>query len=832
MNLTTELEAFSATSFPDRSITDPSQKTPAWIKQMAGGGVTEFMRSRAGWQLWAHDPNIAENIRYAEGEQDTNQYVRITKGGQGRPDRLEITNRDGSFEEGPGGEQLYSGRHGAGGGAPKDPMGLSSIINAKPLPILPVKLRGLKSTVMQQGYEATITALGKKAKQEADDHEALARLWMDFGPGLKEQGMSPPPELPDPMPETEAEMRTYLDNWQVAAAAELERKVKICWIESGGNQAMSEVADDVLRHGYGGLIDFQLPGKRPQSKRLMPHRGLILPSAYPDYRDLNMFGYLETLTLDQVLRESGDNRRTCNGDNKAWNKEDRTRLGQMAFNTLPENMRNQDPLTGDTPGSGVVTVVRWFFRTDDTDSQEQYQTDDGEWKTKKVKYGSKAQRRNGEVHETTINCLYEATLICGTNLAYGCRKVYDQGRDLHNPQLARMPISIFSAGLVEGRPVSITRNAKGIVDEIERSYRAYMAVKRTYTPNGVNVPPDMLDAMAKAMHIKGDNAQMEAFAHIMFTGNSFIPNINPETGQPMTSAITQNPFGIPEAAAQHLADVFQQLQLLEMVTGANAVVSAATPTGDAQGKGVNQIALQGAANVMSFLRDGLKLIYENHARNLAGRIWLTEKDVPVVGVVSGLDGTRRAVGPLPDLHEYEFFMEVNLGPTNEEKEQFKQNAFLATQGGPAAQITMADYMQICWLIEGNLKTAQRYMAMAVERKARKDEARALNLQKANAEGNATAGQSVEQARQETLRVQDQLERGRLEYARETALLVTHEQIAGQDRNSQRMADAKVETAHIAELGNAARTDASHVHEKEHAVLTAALTPPPPEPVAA
>jgi hypothetical protein len=831
MNLTQDLSAFSNTAFPQRVITDPAAKTPAWIRQMAAAGVTEFMRSQSNWHLWAHDTHIGQNIQYAEGEQDTRQYARLITGSGLTHNSLEVTNRDGIYQ-GPEGEQTTSVS--GGGTGPKDPMGLSSIINAKPLPILPVKLRGLKSTVMQQGYEATITALGKKAKKQAEEHEAELRLWVDFGGALKEQGMSPPPSMPDPMPETEAEIRTYLDNWQVGAAAELERKVKICWIESGGAQQMSEVADDILRHGYGCLADFQLPGQRPVTKRIMPHRGMFLPSAFPDYRDMSMGGYWEVLNLDDVLSESANNRRTCNAAGTNWTKEDRDRLRQLAQSTLPDTMTANDPLTGAmASGTGTVTVIRWYFRTDDLWGQESYRDESGATKKKKVGHDQEEpSKEGGKITRKLLNCLYEATLICGLDLAYNCQKVYDQGRDLHDPSKARMPFSIFVAGLVQGHPVSVTRNAKGIIDEIERSFRAYLAVKRTYTPDGVNVPPDLLEKMAEAMKIGGKNPAMAAYEYIKLTGDSFFPNIDPDTNMPVVSPITANPFGVPEAAAQHLADVFQQMQLLEMVTGANAVVSAATPTGDAMGKGVNQIALQGAANVMSYLRDGLKLIYESHARNLAGRIWLTEKDVPVTGVVSDLDGTKRQVKPVPDLYEYEFFMQVDLGPTVEEKAAFKQNAFAATQGGPAAQITMADYMQICWLVEGNLKTAQRYMAVAVDRKARRDEAKALNLQKANAEGNATAGQAVEEARQKTIQMEHQLRMSELQFTRETAWGGIDRQVQGQDRNSERMADSRVQVATIAEAGDVERTNATHQHEKENTVLTAALQPPPAAPASA
>ncbi|MGI4873224.1 MAG: hypothetical protein ACRYFX_18845 [Janthinobacterium lividum] len=843
MALAQDLALFTNTAYPDRSVQDPTLKTPAWIAKMAKAGVSEFMRSQPDWNMWAHDNTLGENLLYAQGEQNTNQYRRfIGKNGQSATD-IEVTNRDGYFEV-DGDPSSYVSRHGSGGGGSSDPMGLDSIIRAAPLPILPVKLRGLKSTIMQQGYEATITALGRKADQEARDHEATVRLWMDMGEVLQKIGQAPPPGLPDPMPQTEPELRTYLDNWQVEAAADLERKTKICWIESGGTQLLSEVADDFLAHGYGGLIDIQMPGKRPLTERIPPHRGMFLKPDYPDYRDMTQGGYWKAITLEQVMSEAsqGNNnyRQTCNAEGKNWKEEDRKRLRDLAAANLPDRMSADASANeagmGDYANSGMVKVARWYFLTDDLRSVESYQDDSGNWKTRKVK-GDEGAKKGGKVRDTTINCLYECTLVFGTDLAYNCRKVYDQGRDLHNPLKARMPFSLFSTPVVRGHAVSITRNAKGIVDEIERSWRGYMADMRTYMPEGYQVDPRSLQAMADMLKIPGENGPKEAFQHIKQTGDSFLPAYDPDNPLQPVSTITKNPGGIPASATVHLQNLQQQLRLLESVTGANAVVSAATPQGDAQGKGVNQIALQGAANIMAYLRDGLLGVYKNNARNLAGRIWLTEKDVPVTGSVPGMGGQAKPVAARKDLHEYEFFMDVQLGPTPEEVQELRTTAFQATQG-PQPQLNIDDYQQICWLMAGNLKTAQRYMAMAVGRKRRQDQAAAADLQKQNGDVQTQTAQATAKAQDENNEREFQRQQQLEKFRRETSWGTVDRQVQGQLTVARGNQQAKVDVAHISEIGSAARTDAEHAHaaegqaaEHQHnhesTILSAALAPPPP-----
>ena len=734
MTLATDFAAFINAGSP-AATTDSSLRTPAWIRQRCAAGLTEFHRAKAQWPMWAHDPDIAENLRYAHGVQDVRQYVRFNGSSAPAANSLEITNRDGYFDA-DGGYNRAS--RGSASPAGSDPTGLDSIINADPLPILPVKLRGLKATVMAAGYEATITALGKKADSEYAEHAALLREWMDMVQAYAQMGVPQPTKLPDPLPQTEEEYKTYLDDYQVEAAADLERKVQICGIESGIDQLMSELADDLLFQGYGCLIDEQLGPRRPVGKRILPSLGLFLPSAFADYRDRDEGGYLQYLSYADLLSEvEADVDCTCNSDGKPWTDDDRAIIKQLADQALPVGMQ-LDPSLGIVSGSGTLLVVRWKFRADDVRRWKTKTDEAGNQRTRAIKDPKYTLVGKGKLLEVPVNNLYEATLVAGTSLAFSCRKVYDQGRDLHNPLKARLPFSLYAI-TANGRPMSVTRNAKGIVDEIERSWRGYMAVKRTYTPTGTNIPPDMLTLMAESMKFTDENA---AYEFIKRTGDSFFPrNDNNNPGQPVVSPITTNPFGIPEEAVKHLSDMFQQLQLLEMVTGANAVVSATIPKGD-QGKGVNQIALQGAANVMAFLRDGLKNIYENHARNIAGRIWLSEHENPVTGTVPGDGGRQRYVGPNKQLADYEFHMDVRFSPTADEWQQLYAKA---SQASAAGQITIADEMKIQWL--NNLKTAQRYLAMAVARKAREDDARQAKLQEQNGQVQTQSAQAAAQSQQ-------------------------------------------------------------------------------------
>lgn len=817
MNFATDLAAFLTASYPDRSLTDPAKKTAQWIRQMAAAGIADFWRGREDWHLWALDTTIADNLRYAAGEQDTKQYRRFKGGDSGlTANSREVTNRDTDEPAGRGGT---------------DPMGLDSVINAQPLPILPVKLRGLKALIREQRYEATITALGKKATKEAQDHEAEVRLWMDFGDMFKAHGQPPGPGLPDPMPATESELRTYLDDWQVGAAADLERKILICDTESDIDQLMDECADDILNHGYAGLHDNQQPGLRTATERILPGRGIFPPSPYPDYRDMRQCGLIKALNYDELRAEITNLKHTCNADGKQWTKDDWATLQQLAAKSLPSSMGDLDPQLGSRLDTGGIEVVRWYFRSDDLHVQKTYTDNSGNVRTRPQGAAYElAEGDKGKLTKTPVNYLYEATLVCGTGLAYNCRKVLDQGRDLHDPLKARMPVSVYSTPTVSGRPVSMVRNAKGIVDEMERAWRGYMADLRTYMPEGVNISKRALTEMADG--IKGLNGDpMKALEYIKQTGDSFLDqDTDLPPGQAVTQPITKNPGGIPASAQVHLSNLMQQLQLLEAVTGANAVVSAQTP-GTEAGKGTSQIALQGAQNVMAYARDGLRRLYENHARNLAGRIYATDAEIPVTGSAPGPDGQMKPVTKRTDFHEYLFHMKVELGPTQAEWQELYAAANAAVQ---ANQITYADYMKLKWL--RNLKTAQRYMAVAVERKARQDKQDALDLQKANGDVQTQTAQAAATAQQETDAKKGQLTMQELQYARETAWGTVERQVAGQDRSSERMAAAKIEATRIAELGHAARTDADnqheqltttmrHDHERESMVQEAALAAP-------
>lgn len=761
-------------AYPDRTERNPTKKTDkdgAWIRQMCLAGVSEFMRC-AGSKMWYHGrADMSELLSYALGTQDASKYLRVKQGSTAA-----ATLGDLGLD---------------------DPLGLDSILKAEPLPVLPVKLRALEALLDKQQYEASVTGLGPKAEAESRYHQAVVELWMDSGEAPRQLGRTPEGEgLPADLPQTQEEADTYLELRQVAAASMLEQKLLLANSEGKVEQQMTMCKQDLLRYGHGALFDQQRPGERPIPRRLFPGRVLAMPSAVPDCSDLTQAGFVERISIEQLQSEAL-------AAGHKWGKGEWEEIKRLAMLSLPTGTQI-DPTLGTAVQSGAVDVVRWFFLSDDDVVFKTSTTRDGNPVTRRKSADYKNTTGGGQVTRQTVTNLYEGTLVVGGSQAigYNFRKAVEQGRDLGNPLRAALPFSFYVAGQIDGHPVSVVRNAKGLVDEIEREYRGFMADMRSYVPEGYQVSPKALRS-AILKRAGGEKiSEQEAYLYFLMTGGTFAEGIDPETKAVLGPSVVKNPTGIPDSAAKHLSHVFQLLQVLEAVTAANAVVSAATPTPEI-GKGVAAMALQGAADVYSFLYKGQKWMFESMCQHLAARIAYTEHRNPVTGMLKGRNGKRIPVDAYPTLHEYRFHLDVKLAPTDQEWQQLMVDAKEAMATG---ELTWDDYMYLKW--ETNLKRAQRELAVRARRNRQRKMQEQLQLQKNNADVQTQGALQVEQAKQQTVQMANQLKMGELQFQRETTWGAIERQTEAQVQIGQLNAESKVQAAVIREQGQAEREEAS------------------------
>ncbi|TGE29821.1 hypothetical protein [Hymenobacter metallicola] len=702
-----DLTANYAVAYASRSERNPKKKTQEWIKQNACAYISDVLRNNSTMWYGGRD-HYARLDTYAEGVQDTLQYRRTKRG---------KTN---------------------------DPVQLGQIVDQSPLPILPIKLHALEAMLEEREYDPTISVSGSRAAQEIERQIRNMEKWQDAGQFARQMGMRPSQDgLPEQVPADEDEMREWVESIELDAAIALEEKLALCLDRSRYKQLAAELRQQLLRHGLCLLHDKQIPGQAPTVVRVSPDMALMLTSRYADCRDWWAGAYLENITLEQ-LRSEVEAGKALDPKLKGLEQHQWKALETHAASLLTSNMGTVDPAIGLKEDTATIQVVRVFFLSDDDEVQQVKPTSKGNPKTYRKPAGFKNESDKGRVVRRTITNLYEATLVVGMDIAYNCRKSLEQGRDLANPLKARLPFAAYVAGRVGNKAISVVDHCISIVNDMERSIRMWRADMKTYVPEGFNIDPDVLkDIPLKGADGKPLSAQ-EAYEFFLETGTTFGKRVN-DSNEPLGLAVVKNPGGVPTTAGQHWNDFWNSMQLLEVITGANAVASAATPK-DGVGKGVQEQALMGTQNVLKYLFRAQESVHETIFRNLAGRIKLTEHRSPVTGTMSLPGGASKQVGPYPDLFRYDFTTGIEPRPTPEEWVDLYDTAKLALQQGVAGSpdgIDFEDYLFVRRI--PNLKKASRELARRIKRRRKRLQQESQQLQQQNGDVQNQSLQAKSQA---------------------------------------------------------------------------------------
>lgn len=773
---TLDLNQVPASAYPDLRLRNPAKKDHKWIKAVADGFLSEVWRGKNGMWYDGRDRQKIQ-LRYALAQQDTRQYLRT--------------------------------------GDPEDVSALKSLVDMAPLPILPNKLRALEGLLTEREYDPVLTVLGTQAEQDIHKLLSEVQLWMEQGQALREMGIQPPAHLPDQIPQDAEELREWLETVELDAEIAMEEKMAVCLDESNSKLLGQLVRRDLIRHGHTFLHDSQLPGRRPVVKHLGVGNGLFLPTTKPDCSDWWAAAHVETLTLSDVRREVDAG---VEAGCRALDTEDWRKVESAAGNTLHGMPEMRDASLGSRTDTGTLQVVRVFFLSDDEVVKQTKPTRAGNPKTYDKDPGFKNSNNTGKVSRATLSNVYEASLIVGTDVAYNCRLAVEQKRDPMNPAKGRLPYAAYVAGQVEGKAVSMVDDCIPIINDMERSLRMWRVDMKTYIPEGYNVDPD---ALASIPLVGSDGKKLnpiDAYKHFRRTGDSFGKRMSEDGTTALGSVVEKNNTGVPASAQQHWADFWNARQLLEEVTGANAVVSASTPKADV-GKGVQEQALAGTQNILRYLFDAQESVHLAIFRNLVARIWATEHRNPVVGALPQSEGRGKMVKPFPTLHKYTFLTGIEPRPTPEEWQslyQTMQAAWQAGMSGSADGLDVEDYIAIQRI--PNLKRAGRELARRIKRRRKRmSEENAANSEN-NAKQQSASIQEKKAADMEVAQMMAQIKQGELAFARETQWGGIDRQIEGQRYVAELTNQTKAAMAQMQQQGEAAREQVQQDHEAQLTAL--------------
>ena len=700
-------------AYPDMTITDPKKKNKEYCIQYGRAYFWHYGNSGSRDFLNARISGRAKRAElYANGEQEVKA---ILKDENGQPD--------------------VSG---------------SKVDLRKPLKILKKSLRAVDGKLKDQDFTATVTPIDATAQDEKLAYEAAMRVQMEHGEFMQRLGIPPPGGQTGPeVPVDEDELALHMDvKYRHHDAMLLEMKLNLALYRAGYEQTNRECLRDETTYGSS-VIFMGLHGAMRLPRRINPGQGLFLPSDTENYNNLQAGAHIEKISLASLLKEVEADPDTTLSASEI------EQLTTLARANMPggNNYRNSyydDSLGGKAEMAGQLEVMRFAFKSQDAVVMKEGVNKFGNKQVREKPAGYTGQTdAKGTVHRRTISSWYEGTLILGTDIGYGCRKMYEQMRDEENLFDCYCPYIVTSPDMLGGHSESVVEQCMTLVDEACAAWSRARFKLATMRGSWLEFDVDAIEAA-----LEKDGSVTKSIAGFMRDGLILgRKQVAADEGHSPAPIVRSGELPFEKEVNMQFAVIERCLQQIEAITGINGSISAADPA-SRQGAGVTQLAIAGAENTLQYLYNAKETRFERVIRGLAVGIKQSEDRQPLTGPVPTSKGTY-IVGTSDTLSKRVMSCRVERKPTEAQWNMFYETAKVAlTQ----QQITLSDFSFLMAI--DNLKQATAMLGIRAKRNQ-------MNASKAAMEQTTMASQQ----QQESAKVKGQEDRDtmNLEYDRKEAL---------------------------------------------------------------
>lgn len=719
------LDTPTATPYPNLFEFDPEKKDKKYITQYGQAHVASvLMAANDGTQqhFFGGRNRYLQNALYARGKQGASRYTRFKKKSDSG-----MVNPDGSPLQ-----PEYNRPGLTAGGDPK-----AGERDHRILQVVPKFLRSVVGLLDDDNYDLTVDAIDPLAQEHRAEFEAQLKVVVKHRAALAGMGITvhPPAGYQGDAPEDSDEIDMYmLLGYQFATAMMLEMKLTMAFYDANWKQIQRDATQNDVIMGSSALFA-GFVGRQQLPMCIEPGRVLALPSRSEDYHDMTSCGHIETISLGQLRSEAG----------KEFSSEEyREMAGLVKFpgsggniTTLYSGLAIDDPIRE----QGGLDIVRFTFKSWNRSVKKGKLNAAGNYGLwpKKAGYSlPKGEKGTAEVHELMYEDLYQGTLIVGTEYSYGCKRAVEQPRDESKPTRVCFPYVLFTPDLILGQATSMTEMIEPIADFAQREWMMLQDSLSRNVPKGYAYDLDALENMVLTKGGKAITAGQIIEGHER-TGRWLFRSKSISGERKESIGLHDLPNGLSADVQTHINNISWALQMLEGVTAANSVVTAASPNSEI-GKGVSELAIKGAQNAFRYLSHAKASRHERIGQIMASRIVLWEKATPAVGSVPNGAGMMRPVGPAPEIANHVYRFMIRKLPTQEEKAAFDVNAQAALTAG---QITLAD-MAMLKMVD-NL-TMRWWMLAVRSRRNQKDKiAQDQNQAQLNAQAAAAGPMATGQA---------------------------------------------------------------------------------------
>jgi hypothetical protein len=407
--------------------------------------------------------------------------------------------------------------------------------------------------------------------------------------------------------------------------------------------------------------------------------------------------------------------------------------------------------------------------------------------------------------------VYKANWIVDTDMMFDWGKSENQSRKLSDWGKTSLDMQIYAYNFDNMVFSGVTEKMIPIADSYYLTWQKLQNLKAKLIPYMIELDLTALEAVA--MGKGGMNMTPKELIDFAFSNYVLLQRSNPLVSEknPNYRAMRIEASGQLQAFAMLYQDLAFNIQQLYDLTGLNQITAAATPAPKTLVPGYENANI-GTDNAIYLIALADKNTMLRMSDNIMCKIQIAVKLGKVEGYVKPLGwGNVKFLSINPDLSLWDMGIFLDDAPTQEERMMLYQEMTAKETEGI---IMPADKLKVMGM--RNLKQAQRYLAYVTKKGQERKQQEALQLTNANTQGQTQMLMMGEKAKQETIKVQGQIDMQKLMYQMQMQYEI-EKMKKGSDMeeginqgqakiiSAKIMADAKVHSTHLQNGANLIQT---------------------------
>lgn len=421
-----------------------------------------------------------------------------------------------------------------------------------------------------------------------------------------------------------------------------------------------------------------------------------------DFSDAYYFGYIDTITIDDIQREGNYNEKTLRDIAKGWATFNKKKIDYFDYSTC-----DFSDLLGHK-----IQVLRYAFKTSKT---KVYKVKKKEGQTIKISsrdenYNPPERKDYGRVDDTKDTWM-EGTYIINSEYVYGHKECENLVRDERNKPLS--PFNVKATNIYKNKLHSFLDDIKVPERELQYIHLKMQHLTAELKPDLTIINEDALADLTGT----GDKATMWQETLNLLNVKGVIIEKTIDMGE---MGVQRAQAARPAASQQGsgLSVLLNQwnryYELIRDTTGVNPARDGSLPH-DAL-LGVNQMAQLASNTATKHIVDASVQFNKTHAETLSSRVHNIFKSKQP-GAKSIQEMYRKAVGKqnidaleaMADRHLHDFGFTVNMVPSQQEMKAFNEDLSLFLQSAGADIETIAVKNEAQQIAKTNIKLANQYL---------------------------------------------------------------------------------------------------------------------------